>query len=130
MVGLTLNALAEGTQRYGELAARIGGISHKMLTQTLRVLEAHSLVERKVTPTIPVTVEYSLTQLGSTLVPVVAAVKAWAEANVEQVRAAAASYEMPLGGGAASACRPSRRKSSSDREHLAHPLPPGGIKSG
>ncbi|SMD24093.1 transcriptional regulator, HxlR family [Kibdelosporangium aridum] len=47
--------------------------------------------------------EYSLTPLGSTLVPVVAAVKAWAEANVEQVRAAAASQERPLGGGAETA---------------------------
>ncbi|MFC0113625.1 winged helix-turn-helix transcriptional regulator [Kibdelosporangium aridum] len=83
-----------------------------MLTQTLRMLEAHGLVERKVTPTIPVTVEYSLTPLGSTLVPVVAAVKAWAEANVEQVRAAAASYEMPLGGGAETAALVAERLSS------------------
>ncbi|MCE7006816.1 helix-turn-helix transcriptional regulator [Kibdelosporangium philippinense] len=110
-VGLTLTALAQGTQRYGELAGRIGGISHKMLTQTLRMLEQNGLVERKVTPTIPVTVDYSLTPLGSTLVPVVAAVKAWAEANVEQVRAAAASYEMPLGGGAETAALVAERAS-------------------
>jgi len=102
-VCLALVALDEGDAKYSELANRIGGISHKMLTQTLRALEAHGLVVRTVTPTIPVGVDYALSELGHSLVPVVRAVKAWAEANVEQVRTAKAGYETPAGGGAETA---------------------------
>ena len=102
-VTLTLIALAGGAVRYGQLANRIGGVSHKMLTQTLRTLEAHGLVERTVTPTIPVTVDYSLTELGASLVPVVQAIKTWAETNVHRVRAVKSTYEPPPGGGAETA---------------------------
>jgi DNA-binding HxlR family transcriptional regulator len=102
-VCLTLVALDDGTMRYSQLAGQVGGISHKMLTQTLRALESHGLVERTVTPTIPVMVDYSLTELGRSLVPVVKAIKTWAESNVEQVRTAKQTYEMPAGGGAETA---------------------------
>lgn len=102
-VCLALVALADGAARYSELAGRIGGVSHKMLTQTLRMLEAHGLVTRTVTPTIPVSVDYALTELGASLVPVVTAIKTWAESNVAEVRAAKERYEPPAGGGAETA---------------------------
>ncbi|MBD0304331.1 MAG: helix-turn-helix transcriptional regulator [Tolypothrix sp. T3-bin4] len=55
------------TRRYSELQRLIGGVSQKMLTQTLRKLERDGLVERQVYPVVPPKVEYSLTPLGKTL---------------------------------------------------------------
>ena len=57
-----------GRKRYAELRREIGGISQKMLTQTLRSLERDGLVLRKVHPVVPPKVEYSLTRLGRTLI--------------------------------------------------------------
>ncbi len=85
---LIVGVLAEGPHRFGELRRRIDGISQKMLTQTLRSLERDGLVSRKAFPTVPVTVEYSLTAVGETLVPVLAAVRDWAEEHVGEVLAA------------------------------------------
>lgn len=58
---LVMFELSTGTRRHGELRRRIGGISQKMLTQTLRELERYGLVNRTVIPTSPPTVEYALT---------------------------------------------------------------------
>ncbi|MFB9835383.1 winged helix-turn-helix transcriptional regulator [Actinoallomurus acaciae] len=71
--------------RYSELARRLAGISPKMLTQTLRSLERDGLVIRTVTPTVPVTVTYELTDLGLSLHQVVRGIKAWAEAHMDEV---------------------------------------------
>ncbi|WP_108664474.1 winged helix-turn-helix transcriptional regulator [Euzebya rosea] len=71
--------------RYSELARRIAGVSQKMLTQTLRALERDGLVVRTVTPTVPVTVHYELTDLGRSLHLVMRDLKGWAEANMEEV---------------------------------------------
>ncbi len=60
--------LSQGKKRYGELHREIGSVSQRMLTRTLRDLERDGLVKRKVYPTNPPTVEYSLTPLGETLV--------------------------------------------------------------
>jgi DNA-binding HxlR family transcriptional regulator len=60
--------LSHGTKRYGELQREIGDVSQRMLTRTLRDLEQDSIVKREVYPTKPITVEYSLTPLGETLV--------------------------------------------------------------
>jgi DNA-binding HxlR family transcriptional regulator len=84
-VTLVLCALADGPRRYTELARRIAGVSQKMLTQTLRTLERDGFVTRQVTPSVPVRVDYSLTALGASLMPVVAQIKAWAEANMDAV---------------------------------------------
>jgi DNA-binding HxlR family transcriptional regulator len=93
-VALVLAALAdEGTMRYSQLARRIAGVSQKMLTQTLRSLERDGLLERSVTPTVPVTVDYTLTPLGESLDRVVREVKAWAEAHMDDVRAARDDYD-------------------------------------
>ncbi len=82
--------LADRPHRFGELRRRIDGISQKMLTQNLRSLERDGLVSRRVEATVPVTVEYSLTPLGETLVPVLTAVREWAEAHIDEVIAARA----------------------------------------
>src|SRR2546425_11139221 len=64
---LVIQILARGTMRYAQLQRAIGGISQKMLTQTLRSLERDGLVRSTVHPVIPPKVEYSLTRLGRTL---------------------------------------------------------------
>lgn len=92
-VMLALNALAAGPQRYSGLARRIAGVSQKMLTQTLRMLERDGLVSRTITPSVPVRVDYELTPLGRSLLPVVHAIKDWSETHIEEIQSARASYD-------------------------------------
>ena len=92
-MGLVLSALADGPRRHSELARRIAGVSQKMLTQTLRTLERDGLVTRTVTPTVPVRVDYELTALGRTLLPVMLAIKQWAENHMDDVSAARERYD-------------------------------------
>ena len=82
---LVIYTLSDGTKRYGELERSIGGISQKMLTQTLRSLEDDGLVERKIYPVVPPHVEYSLTPLGRTLIEPLTAVCRWAEKHLPQL---------------------------------------------
>lgn len=72
-------ALGRGPARYTELQERIGGISKKMLTQTLRRLEANGLVDKQRLRTVPPGTEYRLTDLGRTLLEPVRSLSAWAE---------------------------------------------------
>ena len=90
---LLVNALAGGPRRHGELARTVAGVSQKMLTQTLRTLERDGLVTRSITPTVPVRVDYELTELGQSLVPVLQQLKHWSETHIEQVLAARESFE-------------------------------------
>lgn len=83
-------ALGRGPLRYTELRELIGGISKKMLTQTLRNLEGHGLVERREIPAAPVRVEYRLTELGATLLEPIDSLSRWAKDNAEGVLAAQA----------------------------------------
>ena len=76
-------ALGRGPARYTGLQERIGGISKKMLTQTLRKLEANGLVERRVLRTAPPGTEYQLTELGRTLLEPVRSLSQWAEQHTE-----------------------------------------------
>ncbi|HZD67542.1 MAG TPA: helix-turn-helix domain-containing protein [Actinomycetes bacterium] len=92
-VGLVLCALGEGAKRHSELARRIAGVSQKMLTQTLRTLERDGLITRTVTPSVPVRVDYELTPLGRTLVPVMVGIKDWAEAHMDEVDIARHAYD-------------------------------------
>jgi DNA-binding HxlR family transcriptional regulator len=94
-VSLAVNALADGPQRYSELQRRLASVSQKMLTQTLRHLERDGLVSRTVTPSVPVRVEYALTPLGRSLLPVMRAIKDWAEEHMDEVRAARVTYDTP-----------------------------------
>ncbi|NKZ11200.1 helix-turn-helix transcriptional regulator [Mycolicibacterium septicum DSM 44393] len=73
--------------RYSELSRRLAGVSQKMLTQTLRSLERDGLLTRTVTPSVPVTVTYELTDLGLSLHQVMIGIKSWAEAHMDEVRA-------------------------------------------
>jgi DNA-binding HxlR family transcriptional regulator len=87
---LIVGLLEQRPHRFGELLKGIEGISQKMLTQTLRSLEFDGLVSRRVKPTVPVTVEYSLTSTGRTLAEPVDAIRRWAEQHIESVLAARA----------------------------------------
>ncbi|MBN9619066.1 MAG: helix-turn-helix transcriptional regulator [Actinobacteria bacterium] len=96
-VALVLAALggdgASRPLRYSELSHRIAGVSQKMLTQTLRTLERDGILTRTVTPTVPVTVTYELTDLGCSLQELMRAIKRWAESHMDEVLARRASYD-------------------------------------
>nr|MBA2585494.1 helix-turn-helix transcriptional regulator [Chthoniobacterales bacterium] len=79
---LIIHVLATGTHRYAELQREIGGVSQKMLTQTLRTLERDGLVQRKVYAVVPPKVEYTLTSLGRTLVEPLQAICRWSEKHL------------------------------------------------
>jgi DNA-binding HxlR family transcriptional regulator len=82
---LILEALGEGTLRFSELRNEIEGISHKMLTQNLRMLERNGLVERNVHPTVPPRVEYTLTEPGQALRETVDAMCGWTSRYLGQI---------------------------------------------
>jgi len=84
---LVIQILAGGTMRYAELQRAIGGISQKMLTQTLRSLERDGLVQRTVHPVVPPKVEYSLTRLGRTLIEPLHALCRWSEKHLAELQA-------------------------------------------
>jgi DNA-binding HxlR family transcriptional regulator len=94
---LVIVALEHGTLRFSELRRSVGGISQKMLTQTLRALERDGIVEREVIPTVPVTVRYTLTPLGHSLAAAVRVIREWAYANMDAIETARAAYEPSAG---------------------------------
>ncbi|MGU3359462.1 winged helix-turn-helix transcriptional regulator [Methylobacterium sp. M6A4_1b] len=85
---LIIAVLAGGTRRFGAIHRAIPDISKRMLTQSLRDLERDGLVTRRVYPTSPPSVEYSLTPLGGSLLVPLAALVAWAERNHPAIHAA------------------------------------------
>lgn len=89
---ITVYTLAQGTQRFGQLQRAIGGISQRMLTQTLRDLERDGIVKRTVYPVVPPKVDYSLTPLGETLIEALTAVCHWAEGHLSEVETARTCY--------------------------------------
>jgi DNA-binding HxlR family transcriptional regulator len=90
---LVVKELATGSRRHAELARAVPGASQKMLTQTLRQLERDGLVSRSVSASVPPRVDYTLTELGCSLLPVLAVVTEWAQAHMADVDAARASYD-------------------------------------
>jgi DNA-binding HxlR family transcriptional regulator len=82
---VVLSGLSKGPVRHGELAELIGGISRKVLTQTLRRLESHGLVRRHAYAEVPPRVEYELTPLGATLIDPIHVLTEWARTNGEAV---------------------------------------------
>lgn len=100
-VALILSALGSGPDcaggprpmRYSELSRLLAGVSQKMLTQTLRALERDGLVRRTVTPTVPVTVTYELTELGLSLHQTMRGLKVWAEKHMDEVLASRAKHD-------------------------------------
>ena len=77
---LILRDLLPGTKRFGELKKSIGSVSQKVLTAQLRAMEESGLVNRKVYAEVPPRVEYSLTELGKSLKPILDSMWAWGEA--------------------------------------------------
>ncbi len=79
---LIIEALGQRTLRFGELRTEVEGISHKMLTQNLRMLERNGLAERTVHPTVPPRVEYTLTEAGRALRATVAGMCEWTQRHL------------------------------------------------
>lgn len=76
---LILRDLMTGTKRFGELKKCVGNVSQKVLTVQLRAMEANGLVHREVYAEVPPRVEYSLTDLGHSLKPILDAMWSWGE---------------------------------------------------
>lgn len=92
-VTLVIGALSAGSLRHSDLSRAVVGASQKMLTQTLRRLERDGLITRKVTASIPPRVDYELTTLGHSLLPVQRAILAWGQTHIEEVHAARLRYD-------------------------------------
>jgi DNA-binding HxlR family transcriptional regulator len=91
---LIIGLLEDGPKRFSQLQRSVRGISHKMLTQTLRSLERDGLVSRTVFPEVPPRVEYTLTPLGETLCAPIAAIRRWAEEHIDEISSAQTLYDM------------------------------------
>ncbi len=90
---LAITYLGEhGTLRFNELHTLIGTVSQKMLTVTLKSLEADGLVSRKMYAEIPPRVEYTLTKLGQSLLPAMASLIAWAKTNMPAIKTSRKKY--------------------------------------
>ena len=90
---LIIEALGERTLRFSELRDEVEGISHKMLTQNLRMLERNGLVERTVYPTVPPRVEYTLTEPGQALRATVDGMCGWTRRYLSHIEAARRHFE-------------------------------------
>ncbi|MGN8548934.1 winged helix-turn-helix transcriptional regulator [Bradyrhizobium sp. 13971] len=90
---LILLLLRGEPMRFNQLRRAIEGISQKMLSQVLKSLERDGLLRRRAIATVPVTVEYSITPLGSTLAEAVDPLRDWAERNLKDVLAAQRRYD-------------------------------------
>ncbi|WP_406872413.1 helix-turn-helix domain-containing protein [Aminobacter sp. P9b] len=89
-VYLVVGVLKPGKRRYGEMQRKVEGITPKMLTQTLRVLERDGLVRREIFPVIPPRVEYELTDLGRNLADLLNQIRVWSEQHAPDIRDARA----------------------------------------
>lgn len=84
--GVILYHLFEGTLRFNELRKRLPNVTQRMLTNQLRELEAEQLIVRTIFPVVPPKVEYCLSPRGRSLEPVIMALKAWGDANLDLTR--------------------------------------------
>lgn len=82
---LVINLLSKKIYRFGELKREVGGISPKMLTQTLLKLERYGFVGRQSFPVLPMKVEYSLTSLGRELSIILNSLTTWTETNMNEI---------------------------------------------
>lgn len=82
---LIVHYLMNGTKRFGELRRLIGTVTQRSLTLQLRELELNGIVTREVFAEVPPRVEYSLTEFGKTLAPVLEAMKKWGDAYLERL---------------------------------------------
>ena len=91
---IVLEVLVErGELRFTRLSEQVPGISYKMLTQTLRLMEREGFVARTIHPVVPPRVEYKLTELGISLAAAFCGVWLWAEGHLQQVERARAAFD-------------------------------------
>jgi DNA-binding HxlR family transcriptional regulator len=90
---MVVGVLSGGPQRFNTILRTIGGVSHRMLTLTLRGLERDGLVTRTMYPTIPPKVEYELTDLGRSLIEPLMMLSAWGRKNRPAIEEARARYD-------------------------------------
>lgn len=90
---LVVGQLAQGTLRFGALRREIAGISPKVLTQTLRMLERDGILVRRIYASVPPKVEYTLTPLGRTLIQLVEGIRDWAETHIDAVLEAQQTFD-------------------------------------
>ncbi|MFY1704962.1 MULTISPECIES: winged helix-turn-helix transcriptional regulator [Micromonospora] len=83
-----IEALGADTRRYGELHRQVTGISHRLLTATLRQLEQHGVVERTLHPTVPPRTEYRLTPAGQELQHTINGFCRWSRRHLDEILAA------------------------------------------
>ena len=84
--GVILYHLSQGTKRFNELTRLIPNITQRMLTRQLRELEEHGIVLRVIYPQVPPKVEYSLTDIGKTLKPIINTLTHWGEFYEEEIK--------------------------------------------
>lgn len=90
---MIMSHLAQGPLRFGELRRALPGISQRMLTLCLREMERDGLVHRKVTPTVPPRVDYSMTDLGADLAATIANLGRWSMAQAPRIAAAHREFD-------------------------------------
>ncbi|RYB91264.1 transcriptional regulator [Nocardioides glacieisoli] len=90
---LVIGSLEDGSLRFSELRARIGGVAPKVLTQTLRAMERDGLLTRTVHAQVPPRVDYELTPLGASLTGPIATLTDWAETHLTQILGSRDSYD-------------------------------------
>lgn len=95
---MVVGVLASGPVRFNAVQRSIPGISHRMLTLTLRGLQRDGLVERRAYPTSPPKVEYELTEFGHSLIGPLKVLSAWAMGNRAKIRAARAQFDAESAG--------------------------------
>ena len=95
---MVVGALSHGPLRFNALMRRIGGVSHRMLTLTLRGLERDGLVRRTAFATIPPRVDYELTPLGHSLIAPLAALSQWVQDHRAEIESARSAFDHSLAG--------------------------------
>jgi len=83
--GIILHHLSHDTKRFNELRRLIPEVTQRMMTKQLRELEAHQIIHRKIYRQIPPKVEYSLTDFGLTLTPILKALEEWGSEYIEKI---------------------------------------------
>ncbi|MCJ2877639.1 helix-turn-helix transcriptional regulator [Rhizobium pusense] len=91
---MVVGTLSHGPMRFNEIMRQVGGVSHRMLTLTLRGLERDGLVNRTAWPTIPPKVEYRLTDLGRSLIGPLTTLAQWALQSRDAIEAARIEYDL------------------------------------
>lgn len=115
---LILVALRDGTHRFSDLRRKMGGVSEKMLAQSLQALEQDGFLNRVSYPVVPPHVEYSLTPLGEQVSDKVAALADWIELNLPQVLAQQGVYQMAASALFGLPVRPNKRSAIRDTRYL------------